>query len=87
LKSQFATSSWGGKRTNPYAFTEQCFAMSSRALKSETAILVSSDWKMLTGKPFEYRFFGGLLKPKNTKIHGCDIAGKVEAIGKNVKHF
>ena len=42
---------------------------------------------MLTGKPFEYRFFGGLLKPKSTKIHGCDIAGKVEAVGKKIKHF
>jgi len=45
------------------------------------------DWDMLTGRPFEYRFIGGLLKPKSTKIHGCDIAGKVEAIGKNVKRF
>lgn len=45
------------------------------------------DWDMLTGRPFEYRLFAGLLKPKNTKIHGCDIAGIVEAIGKNVKCF
>jgi NADPH:quinone reductase-like Zn-dependent oxidoreductase len=52
------------------------------------AVSINSwDWDMLTGKPFEYRFFGGLLKPKNTKIHGCDIAGKVEAVGKKVKHF
>ncbi len=42
---------------------------------------------MLTGKPFEYRFFGGLLKPKSKTIHGCDIAGQVQAVGKNVKHF
>jgi NADPH:quinone reductase-like Zn-dependent oxidoreductase len=45
------------------------------------------DWDTLTGKPFEYRFLNGLLKPKSTKLHGCDIAGKVEAIGRNVKRF
>ena len=38
-------------------------------------------------EPFEYRFIGGFLKPKSTKLHGCDIAGKVEAVGNNVKHF
>ena len=27
LKSQFATSSWGGRRTKPYVFTEQGVAM------------------------------------------------------------
>jgi len=52
------------------------------------AVSINSwDWDALTGKPFEYRFLSGLLKPKSTKLHGCDIAGKVEAIGKNVKHF
>ena len=29
LKSQFATSSWGGRRKIPYAFTEQAVAMLS----------------------------------------------------------
>lgn len=52
------------------------------------AVSINSwDWDMLTGKPFEYRFFGGLLKPKSTKIHGCDIAGQIEAVGNNIKHF
>ena len=52
------------------------------------AVSINSwDWDMLTGKPFEYRFIGGFLKPKSTKLHGCDIAGKVEAVGNNVKHF
>ena len=41
LKSQFATSSWGGRRTNPYAFTEQGVAMLSGVLKSETAVRTS----------------------------------------------
>jgi NADPH:quinone reductase-like Zn-dependent oxidoreductase len=56
-------------------------------VKVHAVSINSWDWDMLTGKPFEYRFFGGLLKPKSTKIHGCDIAGHIEAVGKNVKHF
>ncbi len=47
----------------------------------------SWDWDMLTGRPYEYRFFSGLLKPKRKKIHGCDIAGIVKAVGKNVSKF
>jgi len=41
LKSQFATSSWGGRRKIPYAFTEQGVAMLSAVLGSETAVKVS----------------------------------------------
>ena len=40
LKSQFVTSSWGGIRKLPYAFTEQGVAMLSGVLNSETAIRV-----------------------------------------------
>ena len=38
LRTQFATSSWGGQRYNPYAFTEQGVAMLSSVLNSEIAI-------------------------------------------------
>ena len=38
LRSQFATSSWGGIRYTPYAFTELGVAMLSSVLNSETAI-------------------------------------------------
>ena len=41
LKSQIATSSWGGVRKPPYAFTEQGVAMLSSVLNSETAIQVN----------------------------------------------
>jgi hypothetical protein len=41
LKSQFVTSSWGGTRKLPYAFTEQGVAMLSGVLRSETAIQTS----------------------------------------------
>jgi hypothetical protein len=41
LKSQIATSSWGGRRKAPYVFTEQGVAMLSAVLHSETAIKTS----------------------------------------------
>ena len=38
LRSQFVTSSWGGRRSVPYAFTEQGVAMLSTVLNSPRAI-------------------------------------------------
>ncbi|MBR1501692.1 MAG: ORF6N domain-containing protein [Bacteroidales bacterium] len=38
LKSQFVTSSWGGRRTPPLAFTEEGIAMLSSVLHSDVAI-------------------------------------------------
>ena len=41
LKSQFVTSSWGGSRKPPHAFTEQGVAMLSSVLRSPRAIAVN----------------------------------------------
>jgi phage regulator Rha-like protein len=41
LKSQIVTSSWGGRRYSPYAFTEQGVAMLSSVLNSERSIKVN----------------------------------------------
>jgi len=41
LRSQIVSSSWGGRRYTPYAFTEQGVAMLSSVLKSEQAINVN----------------------------------------------
>ena len=46
----------------------------------------AADLHLLRGDPFLLRLVSGLLKPKNT-ILGADIAGRVEAVGKNVKEF
>ena len=41
LKSQFATSSWGGNRKLPYVFTEHGILQLSNVLKSERATQMS----------------------------------------------
>ena len=46
----------------------------------------SWDWDLLRGKPYLYRLLFGLFKPK-FKTLGADIAGIVEAVGKNVQQF
>src|SRR6266851_6018461 len=56
-------------------------------VKVHAASVNAADWHILRGKPFLMRLMGyGLLKPKNT-ILGSDIAGRVEAVGRNVKQF
>ena len=44
------------------------------------------DWHSMRGTPFLARLANGLLKPKNPKL-GADVAGRVEAVGKNVTQF
>jgi len=51
------------------------------------ASINSYDWRIMRGNPFPVRFREGLLKPKKNKILGADVAGIVEAIGKNVKEL
>ena len=55
-------------------------------IKVHAASINSWDWDMLTGRPFEYRLISGILKPKKTKILGCDIARRIEAVGRNIMH-
>lgn len=44
------------------------------------------DWHRMRGAPFIARIGEGFRKPKNPKL-GADIAGRVEAVGKNVTEF
>ena len=44
------------------------------------------DWGLLRGTPFMTRLLSGFLRPKKI-ILGSDIAGRIEALGENVKRF
>jgi NADPH:quinone reductase-like Zn-dependent oxidoreductase len=56
-------------------------------IKIVAASVNAYDWHFLTADIFLIRLMGGgLLKPKYTRL-GADIAGRVEAVGKNVKEF
>jgi len=54
-------------------------------IKVHAASINDWDWGLLHGD-FVNRMLNGLMKPKR-KILGSDIAGRVEAIGKNVTRF
>ena len=55
-------------------------------VKVLAASAAAGDWHLLRAKPFLIRFTSGLLKPKHT-ILGAAMAGRVEAVGRNVTQF
>lgn len=56
-------------------------------IQIHAASLNARDLRMLRANPFFMRLMpGGLFRPKN-KILGADLAGRVEAIGSNVRQF
>jgi NADPH:quinone reductase-like Zn-dependent oxidoreductase len=55
-------------------------------IRVHAASLNDWDWGNLQGIPFVNRLFFGLLRPKK-QILGSDIAGRIEAVGKNVRRF
>ena len=56
-------------------------------IKVYASSINSWDWEILIGKPFVNRLMVGLRKPTKITILGCDISGRIEAVGKNVKQF
>jgi NADPH:quinone reductase-like Zn-dependent oxidoreductase len=56
-------------------------------IKVQAASLNQYDLHYITGKPFFIRLAGaGLIKPRHS-ILGADIAGQVEAVGRNASQF
>ncbi len=86
LKFQFGTSSWGGTRKLPYAFTEQGIAMLSSVLRSERAVQVNITIMRVFVKLREilstHKELAHRLKELETKIetHDDQITAIFEAI-------
>jgi NADPH:quinone reductase-like Zn-dependent oxidoreductase len=56
-------------------------------IRVHAASINSRDWRTMRAKPFFIRLMPGcFLQPKN-KILGVDVAGRVEAVGNNVRQF
>jgi NADPH:quinone reductase-like Zn-dependent oxidoreductase len=56
-------------------------------IRIHAASINARDWRFMRAKPFFVRLMpGGFLQPKN-KILGADLAGRVEAVGRNVRQF
>jgi len=52
-------------------------------IKVRAASVNPIDWHGMRGKPYIMRILGGLRQPKVTRL-GCDVAGRIEAVGRNV---
>ena len=56
-------------------------------VRVQAASVNALDWHLLTADIFLVRLMGmGMFKPKN-QVLGADVAGQVEAVGKNVQQF
>ena len=56
-------------------------------IKVRAASVNPFDWRLMKGEPRFLRLFSGLGKPKEPGRPGVDVAGEIEAIGKNVTQF
>ncbi|HEY9824711.1 MAG TPA: NAD(P)-dependent alcohol dehydrogenase [Stenomitos sp.] len=56
-------------------------------IKIYATTVTSADIRIRKADPFPVKFFYGFPKPKHNTILGSELAGKIEAVGKNVKQF
>ncbi len=56
-------------------------------LKIKAVSINSWDWDLLRGKPFIVRLAGGGLSKPRKPVLGCDVAGQIEAIGRDVTGY
>ena len=80
LKSQIATSSWGGSRTFPFAFTEHGILMLSSVLKSDKAIQTNIQIMRIFTKVRQM-----LLDTTEIKVDILQIQKKLENHDKNIE--
>lgn len=55
-------------------------------VKVHAASVNPADWHTMRAEPFLARLANGLFKPGHPGL-GADLAGRVEAVGKNVTQF
>src|SRR5665811_2097785 len=56
-------------------------------VRVHAASLGAGDYFGMRGMPFPIRMYVGFPKPKKDHVVGVDLAGRVEAVGKNVTRF